>query len=236
MRYTETAHGATGPWLHLAGREGYILADAANVLDRAFNGKAADAIEVGCLAHARRRFVALLDAEPEASRAVEFFQLIYAIEKIANQRALTHEARKTLRQQRTRPLMEKLKRWAEAMRGRYPPASALRKAVNYLLNHWTALTRFLDDARLPLDNNETERQIRIFALDRKNSLFAGSHAGAERAAVMYSIICTCLLAGVNPQAYIADVLVKVASGWPAARLEELLPYRWAEVHRGLPGG
>lgn len=231
-RYTETAQGATGPWLHLAGRKGYTQADAANVFDRVFNGLVAEAIEVGCLAHARRRFVALLPSEPEAARALEFFQLAYAIEKVADERHLTLDGRLALRQQRTKPLMDKLYRWAEVTAKRYPPQSALHKAIAYLINHREALTRFLDDPRLPLDNNEVERQIRIVALDRRNSLFAGSHDGARRAAVMYSIICTCLLAGVDPQVYIADVLVRIAGGWPMARLDELLPHRWRELFGG----
>ena len=117
---------------------------------------------------------------------------------------------------------------ADALRGDRPPSDPLRKAITYLDNQRDALYRFTEDVRIPLDNTEVERQIRIVALDRNNSLFAGSHAGARRAAVMYSIICTCALAGVDPQAYIADVLVKVSRGWPASRLEELLPHRWAE--------
>ncbi|MCA9539384.1 MAG: transposase [Myxococcales bacterium] len=93
-----------------------------------------------------------------------------------------------------------------------------------------ALYRFTENARIPLDNTEVERQIRIVALDRNNSLFAGSHQGARRAAVMYTIICTCHLAGVDPQTYIADVLVRLSREWPAAKMEERLPHRWAQQH------
>ena len=228
VRYTETGEGATGPWLHLSERQGYTQADATKTLDRIFNGRVSDAIEVGCLAHARRKFVPLFETEPEATRALEFFQLIYAMEKVADIRGYTPEGRLELRQTRSKGLLDKLFRWADALRGDRPPSDPLRKAITYLDNQRDALYRFTEDVRIPLDNTEVERQIRIVALDRNNSLFAGSHAGARRAAVMYSIICTCALAGVDPQAYIADVLVKVSRGWPASRLEELLPHRWAE--------
>lgn len=228
VRYTETGEGATGPWLHLAGREGYTQADATKTLDRVFNGRVASAIEVGCLAHARRKFVPLFDTDPEAVRALQFFQLIYAMEKVADVRGYSFAARGSLRQERSRPLLDKLFRWADVLKTRRPPSDALSKAIGYLHNQRQALYRFTEDPRIPLDNTEVERQIRIVALDRNNSLFAGSHAGARRAAVMYSIICTCNLAGVDPQAYIADVLVKIAGGWPAAKLDALLPHRWAE--------
>ncbi len=231
VRYTETGEGATGPWLHLAEREGYTQADGTKTLDRVFNGRVANATEVGCLAHARRKFVPLFDSDPEAVRALQFFQLIYAMEKVADVRSYSPEQRLKLRQTRSKGLLDKLFRWADAMKGRRPPTDPLRRGIGYLENQREALYRFTEDPRIPLDNTEVERQIRIVALDRNNSLFAGSHDGARRAAVMYTIICTCRLAGVDPQAYIADVLVKLSRGWPAAKLDALMPHRWAEVRR-----
>lgn len=232
VRYTETGHGATGPWLHLAERTGYTQADATKTLERVFNGRVANATEVGCLAHARRKFVPLFDSDPEAVRALNFFQLIYAMEKVADIRGYSPAQRLELRQTRSKGLLDKLFLWAGMMKAKRPPTDALRKGITYLENQREALYRFTEDVRIPLDNTEVERQIRIVALDRNNSLFAGSHDGARRAAVMYSIICTCHLAGVDPQAYIADVLVRLSSGWPKARMEELLPHRWAEARVG----
>jgi hypothetical protein len=111
--------------------------------------------------------------------------------------------------------------------GREPPESALAKACAYCLNHWKALTRFLDDGDLELDNNGCERQIRGLALGRKNYLFAGSDAGAERAATLYSIVRTCDMHDADTYAYLIDVFGKLASGWPASRIDELLPDHWA---------
>ena len=163
-------------------------------------------------------------------RALQFFQLIYAMEKVADVRGYSPELRLKLRQERSKPLLDKLFRWATTLKRRRPPTDPLRKGIGYLDNQREALYRFTENARIPLDNTEVERQIRIVALDRNNSLFAGSHQGARRAAVMYTIICTCHLAGVDPQTYIADVLVRLSREWPAAKMEERLPHRWAQQH------
>jgi transposase len=116
--------------------------------------------------------------------------------------------------------------WLTRTSGREPPASGLGKACAYWLNHWDALTRFLDDGRLPIDNTEVERQIRALAVGRKNYLFAGSHEGARRAAVLYSLMRSCDLADVNATDWLEDVLVRIAGGWPQSRIGELLPHRW----------
>ncbi len=98
------------------------------------------------------------------------------------------------------------------------------------MNQWTALNRFLDDGRLPIDNGEVERAIRVVAVGRRNYLFAGSDAGAERAAVMYTVLGSCALAEVDPLAYSRDVLAKLAGGWKSNRLDELLPAAWLTQH------
>jgi transposase len=102
--------------------------------------------------------------------------------------------------------------------------------VAYLLNHWVALTRFVTDGRLDLDNNLCERQLRSIALGRKNFLFSGSHAAAARAATLYSLMRTCAQSGVAPLPYLTDVLKKLATGEYASRLDELLPDRWQSDH------
>ena len=102
----------------------------------------------------------------------------------------------------------------------------LHGAIDYTLDHWIGLTRFLDDGRLEIDSNTVERAMRPVVLTRKNSLFAGSDGGAENCAVTASIIETCKLLGVNSQAYIADVLTKIVQGWPNSRIDELMPWAW----------
>ena len=111
-----------------------------------------------------------------------------------------------------------------------PPASTLAKACSYSINQWTALTRFLEDPCLPLDTNLCEQQIRSLAVGRRNYLFAGSDAGAERAAVLYSLIRTCALHGVDAFAYLKDILQKIAGGWSQLRLDELLPANWTPAN------
>lgn len=102
----------------------------------------------------------------------------------------------------------------------------MAKALAYARKRWAAITRFLDDGTAEIDNNIAERAIRSIAIGRKNWLFAGSKAGGERAAALYSVIETCKLNGIEPQAYIADVIARIASDWPASRWDELMPWNW----------
>jgi transposase len=228
FRYAPDAQAQHGPWKYLAGRTGYIQADASNSFDRLFNGKVAHATEVGCLAHARRDFVDLLGRDERVARPLALIAQLYRVEEAATQKGLSHEERLALRRRHSRPVVEKLRKWLDRNTGRDPPQSAFAKACQYFVNHWKALTRFLEDGRLSLDNNTCEQQMRTIALGRRNSLFVGSDAGGERAAVLYSFMRTCALCGVDPQAWLADVLRKLAAGWPKARLAELLPHRWTE--------
>jgi len=226
FRYTPTGEGASGPWTFLAGRRGYIQADAANVFDRLYNGEVARAIEVGCWAHARRRLVALQDTDCRVAYPLKLIARLYRLERLADLRELSPEERQALRQERSSPELEKLKRWIVRTLADEPPSSELAKASGYILNQWTALTRFLDDGRLSLDNNLCERQIRDVALGRKNFLFAGSHDAARRTATLYSLMRTAALHGVPPLPYLTDVLTKLAAAWPDDRLDELLPDHW----------
>ena len=226
FRYTPTGAGATGPWEFLAGRQGYIQADASNVFDRLFDGQAAAAVELGCWAHGRRRLVALQDTDCRVAYPLKLIGRLYRIEHLAGARLLTPEARAELRQERSTPVLGKLKRWFVATQKSEPPSTDLAKAAAYALNHWGALTRFVEDGRVSLDNNLCEQQLRDIALGRKNYLFAGSHDAARRAAALYSLTRTCAQYGVPPLPYFTDVLAKLASGWDADRLDELLPHRW----------
>ena len=151
---------------------------------------------------------------------------LYRLEHLADAKGLSPDERVALRQERSRPVLEKLRRWLLATHGSEPPASDLAKAAAYMINHWAALTRFLQDGRLKLDNNLCEQQLRAIALGRNNFLFFGSHPAAEQAAVLYSLTRTCALQGVSPLAYLTDVLRKLAAGWPQSRIDELLPGNW----------
>jgi transposase len=226
FRYTPTGEGASGPWQFLAGRTGYIQADASNVFDRLFNGKAASAIELACWCHGRRRLVALQDTDLRVAYPLKLIARLYRVEHLADARELDPQARAALRKERSRPILEKFKSWLVVTAAAEPPSSEFAQACAYFLNHWTALTRFIDDGRVSLDNNHVEQQLRDVALGRKNYLFAGSHDAARRAANFYSLLRTCAQYDVPPVPYLTDVLGKLAAGWDRKRLDRLLPHRW----------
>ncbi len=233
FRYTPTGEGESGPWTFLAGRHGYIQADAASVFDRLYNGRAAFAVEVGCWAHARRKYVELQTTDCRVAYPLQLIGRLFRIERLADTQQLDAEARRVLRTERSSLVLGKLKRWLIATVEKEPPGSALAKAASYNLNHWDALTRFLDDGRLRLDNNLCEQQLRDVALGRKNFLFAGSHDAARRTAVLYSLMRTCAQHGVVPLPYLTDVLGKL-TGWDPSRLEDLLPDRWLQLYSSAP--
>lgn len=224
--YTPTGEGETGPWEFLADREGYVQADASNVFDRLYNGRVARAVELGCWSHGRRRFVDLEDTDCRVAYPLKLIGRIYRIEHLADARELTLEGRAQLRQERTQPVLDKLKSFLETTGRSEPPSSELAKAAGYVLNQWQALTRFVKDGCLSPDNNIVEQQIRDIALGRKNYLFAGSHDAARRAANLYSLTRTCAQYGVPVLPYLTDIIGKLANGWPAENLDNLLPHAW----------
>jgi transposase len=231
FRYTPTGAGATGPWTFLAGRTGYVQADAATVFDRLFTGQAARAIEVGCLAHGRRKLIALQDMDCRVAYPLTLLARVYRIEHLADARGLAPDDRATLRRTRSAPVLERLQRWCALTRAQEPPSSDLAKAAGYFGNHWTALTRFLDDGRLSPDNNLCESQLRDVALGRRNYLFCGSHDAARRAAALYSLMRTCVQHGVPPLPYLTDVLSKLPTARTASELDALLPKSLGITHR-----
>jgi transposase len=227
FEYAPTGTGADGPWATLAGREGCVQADASSVFDRVFNGLCGSAIEIGCWAHARRKLFALKDTDFRVAYPLKLIGKLYKVESTAEARGLGPEARCQLRQERSAGILERLKRWLVKTAAREPPEGAMYKACAYSLNQWDALTRFLEDGRIGPDNNLCELQIRSLAVGRKNYLHAGSDAGAERAAAIYTILRTCALQGVSGDTYLKDVLDKLAAGWPQSRIDELLPDAYA---------
>jgi len=180
-----------------------------------------------CWAHLRRHFfdIAKGGDAPIASEALERIAALYAIEKTI--RGLSADERRALRQERSRPVVVTLKAWLEHQLTRVSAKATISDDIRYGLNHWDGLTRFLDDGRIELDTNIVERGIRPIVLNRKNALFAGHDEGAQNWACIASLIETCKLNGVEPQAYFADVLTRLVNLWPASRLDELMPWAWA---------
>jgi transposase len=196
-----------------------------NIADAAYLG---EAITLAfCWAHLRRKFfdIAKGGSAPIASEALERIALLYAIEKTI--RGRSGDERRAVRQEKSKPLALALKTWLEEQLARVSGKSVIAEAIRYGLNHWDGLTRFLEDGRIELDTNIVERGMRPIALNRKNALFAGHDQGAENWAAIASLVETCKLHGVDPQAYFADVLTRLVNLWPQSRLDELMPWAWA---------
>jgi transposase len=184
-------------------------------------------IEVGCAAHARRKFDELYANHRSelAGEALELFGKLYEVEREAREQQLDAIGRARLRQERARPIAEALHKWLIAHRLKVPDGSATANAIDYSLKRWSALTRYIDDGNLPIDNNWMENRIRPVALGRSNWLFAGSLRAGKRAAVVMSLIQSAKLNGHDPYLYLADVLERLPAQ-PASRLGELLPHHW----------
>ena len=181
--------------------------------------------EAGCLAHARRRFYDLWANHKStvAEQALVFFGELYDIEREVHE--LDVDERRRIRQLKAKPIADNLRAWFISQRQRVPEGSATAKAIDYSLNRWEALTRYLDDGRLPADNNWIENRIRPIALGRNNWLFAGSLRAGQRAAAIMSLIGSAKINDLDPYAYLSDVLARLPTH-PARRIAELLPHRW----------
>jgi len=160
---------------------------------------------------------------PLALEAVRHIDALFDIERSINGESA--ERRREVRQELSAPLVANLERWLREQRPKFSRGNDLAKAMDYLLKRWPAFTRFLDDGRICLSNNAAERALRGIALGRKSWLFAGSDRGGQRAAAMYSLIVTAKLNGVDPQAWLADALARIAEH-PARHIDELLPWNW----------
>jgi transposase len=182
-------------------------------------------IEVGCMAHARRKFHELWvhHASPLGEQALKFFMKLYEVEREV--RELAASERKAIRQEKSKPITDALHLWLTQQRLKVPDGSATAKAIDYSLKRWKALVRFIDDGHLPMDNNWVENQIRPIAIGRNNWLFAGSLRAGKRAAAVMSLVHSARLNGHDPYAYLKDVLERLPTQ-PASRISELLPHRW----------
>lgn len=209
---------------------GFVVADADNKFDASFRRE--ELIECGCAMHARRYFVKALDAgNKRAAIVLKAFKKLYRLEWRFGEDGLSGADLIKARQARAGPVWETLKMWCEGERRKGHPSSLLVVGANYLLRHYDALTRYLTDGRLPIDNGLTERLFRRIAVVRKNALFAGSHDGGRRAATLFSIFGTCELIGLDPVAYLSDVLPQLARGITIATdLPDLMPAAWLARH------
>jgi transposase len=224
------------PEQHLAGFAGILQADAYAGFNRLYDPKREPGpiLEAACWAHARRKLyeLAAVAKAPIATEAVRRIDELFKIEREINGRPV--EERLAVREERTKPLVIALKAWLRAQHERVSRKAEIGKALAYALNHWTALTRFLKDGRICISNNAAERALRGIALGRKNWTFAGSDRGGERAAAIYTLIETCKLNGVDPQAWLADVLAWLPDH-PAKRVGDLLPWTW-KAARAISSG
>ena len=217
------------PREHLAEYAGWLHADAYagyNALTAAKGGKPQPIRHVACMAHARRELFKVYEStrSPIAEESLRRIGELYAIEAAIN--GQPPEQRHAVRQAQSRPLLEALQDWMQQQRRRLSGKSTLGKALQYALNRWEALARYIDDGRLSIDNNLAERLLRGIAVTRKNFLFVGSDAGGQRAAIIYTIAETAKLNGLDPEAYIAAVLDRLAHDHPITRLDELLPWNF----------
>jgi len=230
--------GGVHPERHLAGFAGILQADAFAGYNGLYaaNRRPGPITEAACWAHARRRFFVLADIatnarrgraappiSPLAQEAVMRIDALFDIERAINGR--TAAERLAARQEHSAPLMAELEAWLGTERARLSRHAPVAKAMDYMLRRWESFTVFLRDGRICLTNNAAERGLRGIALGRKSWLFAGSDRGGERAAAMYSLIVTAKMNDVDPQAWLADVLARIAD-LPQSRLSELLPWHW----------
>jgi len=232
------------PQVHLASYAGILQADAYGGYGKLYDpGRSpGPVIEAACWSHARRNFFVLADVAQNAQRkargktpavvspialqAVRRIDALFDIERTIN--GISADQRKAARQEHCVPLVAGLEAWMRDERAKLSRHAEVAKAMDYMLKRWEAFVRFLDDGRICLSNNAAERALRGIALGRKSWLFAGSDRGGQRAAIMYSLIVTAKLNDIDPQAWLADVLARIAEH-PAHRIDELLPWSWRSL-------
>ena len=215
-----------GPWGVLKDYRGYVQGDAYSGHDVLFTD--GQRTEVGCWAHARRYFVEAQATDPVlAKQALDLIRRLYAVERAATEQKLAVEERTRLRQQHALPALAELRAWLEATRPMVLPKSPLAAAIGYALAQWAALVRYAQDGRLPIDNNGAERALRPLAVGRKNWLFFGHEEAGRKGAVLFSLVTTCRNIGVEPRAYLRDVLTRLATETDVSRLT---PHGWKQHH------
>jgi len=214
------------PRQHLKNFKGALQADAYAGFHHLYGDGAI--YEVACWAHARRKFhdIHVVHASPITTEAISRIGALYGIEEEV--RGKPAELRREIRQARAKPLLDELRSWLEKSLRQLSAKSETAGAIRYALAHWRALTRYVDDGQLEIDNSAAERALRAVALGRKNYLFCGSNSGGERAAAIYTLVGTAKLNGLDPELYLRTVLSQIAE-YPVNRIDELLPWNLADA-------
>jgi hypothetical protein len=212
------------PAEHLEGFRGTLQVDGYGAYEDL--AEAGDVALAFCWSHVRRQFydIQANTPAPIAAEALVRIGALYAIE--ADIRGCPADERRQVRQQRSKPLVDAMRLWLEARLATVSGKSTIAEAIRYAQSRWNGLTRFLDDGRIEIDSNVVERSIRPIALGRKNHLFAGSDGGGEHWAVIASLIETCKMNGLDPQAHLRDVLARIVARHPMSRIDELLPFAY----------
>jgi transposase len=233
--YTAT-HARDGPAAFLQTFEGFLQADAYGAYDGIYAGSNGKIVEVGCWAHARNKFADAESTDPERVLAAKAWvrklydvedeaKALIAAEKLTGAAAAAVRLRLRLRQEKAAPLLTSLRHWLLTQKEQVLPKSPIAAAINYVLNQWEALNRYTTDGDLHIDNNLSERTLKLIGMGRINWLFLGSDKGGQTAAVLFSITATCKHLRLDTFAYLRDVLERLPTH-PADRLEDLLPHRW----------
>jgi len=219
-----TTHARDGPATFLKDFRGFLQADAYGAYDGIYTGSNGAIVEVGCWAHARNKFAAAESSDPERVLAVKaWVRQLYDVEDEAKD--MSAAERLQLRQEKAVPLLASLREWLLAQREKMLPKSPTAAAINYVLNQWEALNRYTTDGDLHIDNNISERTLKLIGVGRTNWLFLGSDKGGQTAAVLFSFTATCKHLGIDTFAYLRDVLERLPTH-PAENLAELLPHCW----------
>lgn len=226
-RYSASRSGET-PITVLGGTTGVLVVDGYTGYNQVTTPQARS--RAACLAHARRKFWKARSTDPvAAAKALALILDVYRVEAQAKEAGIVGTgAHLELRKTDGQKAMDTLLAWAQAERPSHLPPGPMGKAFHYLEGQWPALIKFLDDARVPVDNNRSESALRGVALGRKNFMFVGNEVAGQNAAVLYSLVATCVANDVNPMAWMQDVLLRVQD-WPADRVDELLPHRWGRL-------
>lgn len=221
----QKSRGSPEPLKCLKNYQGYLQTDGYAAYNQFKDTEGI--VMLNCMAHARRKFFDAGEKHKDVIYAMGVFQKLYAIEQQAREYQLTPQQRQAIREEKARPVWEEFKSWLIMTWPQHSPKSKLRNAVEYTLSRWKELGRYILKGELEIDNNLIENQIRPVALGRKNYLFAGSHNGARRAAMIYSLLGTCKMHGIEPFAWLKDVLERIPDH-PVNRVEELLPQNWRQ--------
>src|SRR5581483_2194188 len=227
-----------GPQTFLADFTGYLQADAFSGYDALYlpsprDGKAR-IIEVACNAHARRKFYEARSSDAlRSAQALAYYGQLYEIERQATKLHADEAQRRQMRQDLAVPILDKFHAWLQGQRAEVLPKSPMAEAIGYALNQWDALRRYTEHGFLAIDNNVAEREMKRIAIGRKNWLFVGSVQGGKTAAVLCSFTSTCHCLGIEPWAYLRDVLERLPTT-PAQQLDDLLPDRWQAARQAGP--